>query len=137
MAPFQHSGTVEESVQFSPRFDQAGLIPCITIDAASGAVLMMAWMNAEALRLTLESGLVHYWSRSRQALWRKGETSGALQRVIELRTDCDQDALLIRAAVSEPEATCHTGRRSCFYRSVPLGSGPVEREFAPFEPASG
>jgi phosphoribosyl-AMP cyclohydrolase len=90
-------------------------------------------MNAEALRLTLESGLVHYWSRSRQALWRKGETSGAMQQVIELRTDCDQDALLIRVAVSKPEATCHTGRTSCFYRSVPLGSGLVERSFETFE----
>jgi phosphoribosyl-AMP cyclohydrolase len=139
MAPPRLSGpgTVEESARFSPRFNEAGLIPCITIDAASGAVLMMAWMNAEALGLTLESSVVHYWSRSRQALWRKGETSGALQRVIELRTDCDQDVLLIRVAVNQPESTCHTGRPSCFYRSVPLGSGPVERDFQPFNTGPG
>jgi phosphoribosyl-AMP cyclohydrolase len=96
---------------------------------------MLAWMNAEALQRTLETGLVHYWSRSRQALWRKGETSGATQRVVELRTDCDQDALLVRALIEKPEETCHTGRPRCFYRRVPLGPGPVERLFEPFAPA--
>jgi phosphoribosyl-AMP cyclohydrolase len=92
---------------------------------------MVAWMNAEALERTLDTGLVHYWSRSRQAIWKKGETSGALQHVVEIRTDCDQDVLLIRATVRDRTATCHTGRATCFYRSVPLGPGPIHRAFAP------
>jgi phosphoribosyl-AMP cyclohydrolase len=123
--------TIEESGRFTPRFDASGVIPCITVDAANGDVLMMAWMNEEALRLTLETGLAHYWSRSRQSLWKKGETSGAVQRVVEVRTDCDQDVILLRAEVSQRAGTCHTGRTTCFYRSVPLGPGPVERSFAP------
>ena len=122
---------IEESDRFTPRFGSDGLIPCVTLDAADGDVLMMAWMNQESLRLTLETGFVHYWSRSRQRIWKKGETSGAVQHVIELRTDCDQDVLLVRAAVGERAGTCHTGRSTCFYRSVPLGGGPVERPFAP------
>ena len=121
---------IEESGRFTPRFGADGLMPCITVDAASGEVLMFAWMNAEALRLTVQSGWAHYWSRSRQALWKKGETSGGLQRVVEVRTDCDQDVLLIRAEVSDPQKTCHTGRPTCFYRTVPLGPGAVERPFA-------
>lgn len=112
---------------FAPRFDQNGLIPCVTVDDATGDVLMVAWMNADALALTLETGDVHYFSRSRQALWRKGETSGAVQRVVEMRTDCDQDTILVRAAVADRAATCHTGRPSCFYRKVPLGGGPLRR----------
>lgn len=120
---------IEETDRFTPRFDANGLIPCIAIDAANGDVLMMAWMNEEALRLTLETGLAHYWSRSRRSIWKKGETSGALQRVVELRTDCDQDVVLVRAEVGDRAGTCHTGRTSCFYRSVPLGAGPVERRF--------
>jgi phosphoribosyl-AMP cyclohydrolase len=124
---------IEETDWFSPRFERGGLIPCITIDADRGDVLMMAWMNEEALRLTLETGFAHYWSRSRQTIWRKGETSGATQRVVELRTDCDQDVVLLRAAVGSRAGTCHTGRKTCFYRSVPLGVGPIERRFEPFE----
>jgi phosphoribosyl-AMP cyclohydrolase len=126
---------LEESGRFTPRFDADGLIPAFAIDAANGDVLMMAWMNAEALRLTLETGIVHYFSRSRQAIWKKGETSGSLQQVVELRTDCDQDVILIRAKVATRAGTCHTGRDSCFYRRVPLGAGPIEREFEPFDPA--
>ena len=106
-------------------------MPCVTVDAGSGDVLMFAWMNEQALQETLATGYVHYWSRSRQALWKKGETSGGLQRVVEIRTDCDQDVLLVRAEVSNPEQTCHTGRPSCFYRTVPLGGGAVERPFQP------
>lgn len=121
---------IEEAATFTPRFGPDGLIPCISIDAANGDVLMMAWMNADALRQTLATGFVHYWSRSRQSLWRKGETSGAEQRVVEILTDCDQDTLLIRAAVGDRAGTCHTGRTTCFYRSVPLGPGPLERTFA-------
>ena len=120
---------IEESDRFTPRFGPDGLIPCITTDAANGDVLMFAWMDEEALQRTLASGFVHYWSRSRQALWKKGKSSGALQRVVELTTDCDQDVLLVRAAVGDRAGTCHTGRPTCFYRSVPLGSGPIERPF--------
>jgi phosphoribosyl-AMP cyclohydrolase len=122
-------GGIEESTRFTPRFDEHGFIPCITVDAESGAVLMVAWMNADALQQTLETGFVHYWSRSRQQLWRKGESSGAVQRVVEIMTDCDQDVLLVRAAVKDRAGTCHTGRPTCFYRTVPLGPGPIERDF--------
>jgi phosphoribosyl-AMP cyclohydrolase len=123
--------SIEESGRFAPRFDARGLIPCIAVDAASGDVLMMAWMNAEALRLTLETGFAHYWSRSRQSIWKKGGTSGSLQRVTEVLTDCDQDVMLVRAEVENRAGTCHTGRSTCFYRSVPLGPGTVERPFKP------
>ncbi|HEX9904968.1 MAG TPA: phosphoribosyl-AMP cyclohydrolase [Propylenella sp.] len=123
------SAGIEESGRFTPRFGPDGLIPCVTIEASSGDVLMFAWMNEEALRRTLETGLVHYWSRSRRTIWVKGESSGAHQRVVELRTDCDQDVVLVRAEVSHRAGTCHTGRTTCFYRSVPLGPGPVERPF--------
>ena len=121
---------IEESARFTPRFDADGLIPCIAVDAANGDVLMLAWMNREALRLTLETGFAHYWSRSRQRIWKKGETSGALQRVMELLTDCDQDTILLRAEVAGRSGTCHTGRDTCFYRSVPMGAGAIERPFA-------
>ena len=129
------SESIEESSRFTPRFDAEGLIPCITVDASDGNVLMFAWMNRESLQKTLETGLVDYWSRSRQEIWKKGETSGATQRVVEIRTDCDQDVMLVKAAVAGRSGTCHTGRSSCFYRSVPLGSGPVERQFAPLDDA--
>jgi len=122
---------IEETGRFTPRFDADGLIPCVTVDARNGDVLMLAWMNAEALRLTLESGLVHYWSRSRGEIWKKGESSGATQRVVEVRADCDQDALLVRAEVAQRRDTCHTGRDTCFYRSVALGAGSLERSFKP------
>ena len=122
---------LEESDRFTPRFDASGLIPCVTVEAASGDVLMVGWMNDAALKLTLESGFVHYWSRSRQSIWKKGETSGALQRVVEVRTDCDQDVVLVRAAVEDRTNTCHTGRETCFYRRVSLGPGPIARSFVP------
>jgi phosphoribosyl-AMP cyclohydrolase len=122
-------GGIEESTRFTPRFDEHGLIPCVTVDAQNGAVLMVAWMNADALQRTLETGFVHYWSRSRQQLWRKGQSSGAVQLVVEIMTDCDQDVLLVRAAVEDRAGTCHTGRPTCFYRAIPLGAGPIERDF--------
>jgi phosphoribosyl-AMP cyclohydrolase len=109
---------IEEGSFFRPRFDRDGLITCVTVDAGDGTVLMVAHMNAEALRLTLETGIAHYWSRSRQALWRKGDTSGQTQTVVELRTDCDQDALVMRVLAGGDGGACHTGRRSCFYRIV-------------------
>lgn len=104
------------SEQFYPRFDQAGLVTSIVQDADSGILLMVAHMNADAIRLSFETGQVHFWSRSRQAMWRKGETSGNGLSLIEMRVDCDQDALLVRVRPAGP--ACHTGRRSCFYRRL-------------------
>ena len=120
---------VEEGLAFTPKFDADGLVTCVATDARSGEVLMVAHMNAEALRRTIESGQAWYYSRSRKNLWRKGETSGHGQRVVEMRVDCDQDAVWIRVEQDGPGA-CHTGRRSCFYRAVPLGkAGAVTLEF--------
>jgi len=113
----------EEGRDFLPRYGADGLLTCVTVDDRDGAVLMVAHMNAEALRLTLESGTAHYWSRSRQSLWRKGDTSGQTQRVVEIRTDCDQDAVLMRVVPGGDGGACHTGRRSCFYRVLRLDGG--------------
>ena len=106
----------EESLSLRPKFDAAGLVTCVTTDASSGAVLMVAHMNQEALRKTLASGEAWYFSRSRNSLWRKGETSGHVQKVVELRIDCDQDAVWMRVEQTGP--ACHTGRPSCFYRRI-------------------
>jgi len=114
---------VEEGRALSPKFDADGLVTCVATDAASGDVLMVAHMNAEALARTIETGEAWYYSRSRRALWRKGETSGHVQRVTEMRIDCDQDAVWIKVEQAGAGA-CHTGRRSCFYRAVPLGKAP-------------
>ncbi len=119
------SDTIEQAKTLTARFDANGLIPAIAQDAHSGEVLMLAWMNAEALRLTLETGRATYWSRSRQALWAKGETSGHTQRVVEARIDCDQDAVLLRVEQTGP--ACHTGERSCFYRVIGAGGNPSWR----------
>ena len=116
---------LEESAVFSPRFDASGLVTAVVTDAADGMLLMVAHMNVEALALTVETGVAHYWSRSRKSLWKKGETSGNLQRVVELRTDCDQDAIWLKVKVAGHDATCHTGRRSCFYRTVGLVGGKI------------
>ena len=116
---------LEEGAVFSPRFDAGGLVTAVVTDAADGMLLMVAHMNAEALALTVETGVAHYWSRSRKSLWKKGETSGNLQRVVELRTDCDQDAIWLKVKVAGHHATCHTGRRSCFYRTVGLVDGKI------------
>lgn len=110
----------EEGLEFLPKFDASGLLTCVATDAATGDVLMVAHMNDEALRKTIATGEAWYFSRSRNALWRKGESSGQTQRVVEMRTDCDQDAVWIR--VEQVGAACHTGRRSCFYRKVEDGS---------------
>ena len=117
------TGEVEEGVALAPKFDADGLVTCVATDAARGDVLMVAHMNAEALARTIASGEAWYFSRSRRRLWRKGETSGHVQRVIEMRVDCDQDAVWIKVSQEGPGA-CHTGRRSCFYRAVPLGTAP-------------
>ena len=109
---------LEEGTSFEPRFGADGLAICVAIDAARGEVLMVAHMNREALEATLKTGMVHYWSRSRGRLWRKGETSGQTQRLIEMRVDCDQDAFLAFVEVGGDGGACHTGRRSCFYRRI-------------------
>lgn len=110
------SEDIETTLALTPRFDAAGLIPAIAQDAETGAVLMLGWMNDEALRLTLETKRATYWSRSRQALWVKGETSGHRQELVEARIDCDQDAVLLRVKQTGP--ACHTGEHSCFYRRI-------------------
>ncbi len=109
---------VEEGNVFAPRFDDAGLIPAMAIDATTNAPLMFAFMNRESLALTLDTGLAHYYSRSRKSLWKKGETSGQLQHVERVRTDCDQDVLVLEVRVAGDAAACHTGRATCFYRQV-------------------
>jgi phosphoribosyl-AMP cyclohydrolase len=116
---------IEEELLFRPRFDASGLITCVATEVETGDVLMVAHMNEEALRRTIETGDAWYYSRSRKALWRKGESSGQVQRVVEMRTDCDQDAVWIK--VQQRGAACHTGRRSCFYRAVTKGEGGEAR----------
>ncbi len=110
---------VEEGRELAPRFDSEGLLPVVTSDAGTGEVLMLGYMNEEALRRTIEIGEAVYWSRSRGVLWHKGATSGLIQRVVELRIDDDQDAVWLRVDV-EGGASCHVGYRSCFYRRVPV-----------------
>jgi phosphoribosyl-AMP cyclohydrolase len=120
---------IEEGTVFVPKFDASGLLTAVATDAASGEVLMVAHMNAEALQKTIATREAHYYSRSRNKLWRKGEESGHVQRVVEMRVDCDQDAVWIRVEQAGAGA-CHTGRRSCFYRAVPLGrSGAMTLQF--------
>jgi phosphoribosyl-AMP cyclohydrolase len=118
---------IEEGLAFRPKFDSSGLVTCVATDVVTGDVLMVAHMNDEALRRTVASGEAWYFSRSRNALWRKGETSGHVQRVVEIRLDCDQDAIWIR--VEQTGAACHTGRRSCFYRAVSPGDGGPQLSF--------
>jgi phosphoribosyl-AMP cyclohydrolase len=120
---------IESGLTFQPKFDEHGLIPAIVTAAGSGEVLMFAWMNAAALARTIATSRAHFWSRSRQKLWRKGEDSGNELLVEELRVDCDQDALWLRVRVAGKGVACHTGARGCFYRSVPVGvpAGPALR----------
>lgn len=116
-----HDKELEESTALTPRFDANGLISAIATDETTGEVLMLAHMNAEALARTIETREGWFWSRSRKSLWKKGESSGNVLRVSEMRIDCDQDAVLLKVSVTGEGKTCHTGRRSCFYRKVPLG----------------
>lgn len=124
---------VEESEELAPKFDGNGVIPCITREAHSGDILMFAFMNEEALRLTIDTGFAHYWSRSRQKLWKKGETSGMRQGVQRMLIDDDQDCVVLEVTLTEPhaggaEASCHVGYRSCFYREIVRGNdGPTLR----------
>jgi phosphoribosyl-AMP cyclohydrolase len=119
---------IEEGAVLAPKFDRDGLVTCVATEAETGEVLMVAHMNAEALARSIESGEAWYWSRSRQALWRKGETSGQVQSIVEMRVDCDQDAIWIKVRVGGDGGCCHTHRRSCFYRMKPVGTaadGPL------------
>ncbi len=130
-SPFAPRGSreqIEEGSAFSPKFDDAGLIPAIVTDAGSGDVLMFAWMNAEALRLTLDEGVATFYSRSRGKLWKKGETSGEVLKVTEVRTDCDQDVIWLKVEPQGRGAACHTGRRSCFYRVIRAEDGTFRLE---------
>jgi phosphoribosyl-AMP cyclohydrolase len=113
-APDTHA--LERGDVIAPRFDANGLVAAVATDVHTGEVLMLAWMNAEALRLTLETGEAHYFSRSRNTLWKKGETSGQIQKVVELRVDCDQDAVWIKVEAQGDGGACHVGFKSCFYR---------------------
>ncbi|WP_026160919.1 phosphoribosyl-AMP cyclohydrolase [Sinorhizobium medicae] len=137
-SPPQNKSDLETGPAFTPRFDEKGLVTAVVTDAGDGALLMVAHMNAEALALTLETGVAHYYSRSRGRLWKKGESSGNVQAVREIRTDCDQDAIWLKVSVAGDDATCHTGRRSCFYRTVGVDEGQAklvitddERHFDP------
>lgn len=111
---------LEEGTALSPRFDANGLVTCVTTDAATGELLMVAHMNAEALARSIATGEAWYWSRSRAELWHKGATSGQIQTIVEMRVDCDQDAVWLKVSVAGDGGCCHTGRRSCFYRVQPL-----------------
>jgi len=125
-SPFPPPGSkadLEEGTALTPRFNADGLVTCVTTDAATGELLMVAHMNAEALARTLETGEAWYWSRSRGELWHKGATSGQVQTVVEMRVDCDQDALWLKVNVAGDGGCCHTGRRSCFYRKVEAEDG--------------
>jgi len=123
------SHDIEETLQLAPKFDANGLVTCVATDARSGDVLMVAHMDAEALKRTIETGEAWYFSRSRGALWKKGESSGHTQRVVEMRVDCDQDAIWIKVE-QQGAGACHTGRRTCFYRAVPLRqTGAIVLEF--------
>jgi phosphoribosyl-AMP cyclohydrolase len=114
---------LEEGTDFTPRFDANGLIVCVTVEAATREILMVAYMNQLALDKTIETGVAHYWSRSRNALWRKGDTSGQVQRVLSLSVDCDQDALQLMVEAGGDGKACHTGRKSCFYRKLSTEGG--------------
>src|ERR1700719_602225 len=133
-APPGTAPDLEEGLALTPKFDADGLVTCVATDAGSGEVLMVAHMNAQALARTIATGEAWYFSRSRKSLWRKGETSGHVQRVVEMRVDCDQDAVWIKVEQLGPGA-CHTGRRSCFYRAIPLGTRPADTAALEFREA--
>lgn len=124
---------VEEGRVLAPKFDADGLVAAVTTDAKSGDVLMLGYMNSEALAKTIETGEAHYWSRSRKVLWHKGATSGLVQKVIDLRIDDDQDAVWLKVEVAGSGASCHVGYKSCFYRSIPTGQAPSPQLELSFE----
>ena len=116
---------VEEGRELAPKFDDQGVLAAVATDVNTGDVLMLGYMNAEALEKTIETGEAHYWSRSRQTLWHKGATSGLVQKVVDLRIDDDQDAVWLKVEVAGSGASCHVGYMSCFYRSIPTGEKPT------------
>ncbi|MBL4732905.1 MAG: phosphoribosyl-AMP cyclohydrolase [Rhizobiaceae bacterium] len=116
---------LEQGTELTPKFDASGLLPAIVTNVDGGDVLMLAYMNAEALRLTLSTRKAHFWSRSRGEIWLKGETSGNVLEVVELRTDCDQDCIWIKASISGDQVACHTGKTSCFYRVITNDDGDI------------
>ena len=125
---------LETGLAFTPKFDRDGLIAAIATEVTTGDVLMFAYMNAEALTLSIETGIAHFWSRSRASLWKKGSESGNLLKIVEMRVDCDQDVVWLRVTVEGDGHACHTGRQSCFYRVVPVPSDDgtsVKLMFAP------
>jgi phosphoribosyl-AMP cyclohydrolase len=139
-APPADKAVLETGTALAPRFDASGLVTAVVTDATDSQLLMVAHMNAEALALTIDTGVAHYWSRSRGSLWKKGETSGNVQRVTEIRIDCDQDAIWLKVEVAGHDATCHTGRRTCFYRRVVTGAQgqaqlAMDAEAPRFDPA--
>jgi len=115
---------IEEGLEFKPRFNEQGLIPCIATSAKTGDVLMMAWMNEKAIEMSLKTGEAHYWSRSRGEIWHKGATSGHTQKIVDMRVDCDQDCLWIKVQMTT-DLSCHTGRTGCFYRSISKGKDEI------------
>ena len=123
VAPPADRRLLESGAAFTPRFDDNGLLPAIVTAADDGELLMVAAMNAEALALSLETGIAHFWSRSRRTLWKKGETSANFLRIKEIRTDCDQDAIWLKVEIAGDGVSCHTGKRSCFYRAVEADGG--------------
>ncbi len=125
-SPSADKSILEDKGLLTPKFDAHGLVTAVVTDHRDGELLMVAHMNAEALALTIETNLAHYYSRSRKALWKKGESSGNMQRVKEIRVDCDQDAIWLKVEVTGVDATCHTGRRSCFYRTVHMENGQAQ-----------
>ena len=140
-APRGGKAEIEEGVEFSPKFDADGLIPAMAVDATTREPLMLAYMNAESLRRTLEIGEAVYWSRSRKEFWHKGATSGHIQKIVEITTDCDQDALVLMVEQIGAGA-CHTGRNSCFYRKIVVGAAGEKAKLEPkgggksFDPAA-
>ncbi len=130
---------IEKGVHFHPKFDADGLMPCVAVHAESKDVLMVAFMNEASLQATMKTGQVHYWSRSRKKLWKKGESSGMTQHLRRLRVDCDQDCLVAEVVIGDPattpQAACHTGYTSCFYREVhPDGSLDFVEKDKAFDP---
>jgi len=136
-SPSQDKRILETGAAFTPRFDDKGLLPAIATDAQTGDVLMMAWMNEQALALSIETGIAHYWSRSRNQLWKKGETSGNTQKIIEMRTDCDQDVIWMKVEPQGIGAACHVGYKSCFFRVLstpPLATSQTELQITETAP---
>lgn len=120
-SPPHSEAEIEQGLVLSPRFDGQGLVAAVATDAKTGEVLMLAWMNEDALRLTVDTGVAHFWSRSRAKIWKKGEESGNLLEIVEMRVDCDQDAVWMKVRIQGAGVACHTGAKSCFYRIVPVG----------------